>query len=97
MRVELYALGETRRLLARITTNEDGRADRPLIEGEDFTAGTYELVFFAGDYFRSPEAGSPTAPFLDQVPIRFVVSAPEQHYHVPLLVSRYSYTTYRGS
>ena len=97
MRIELYALGETRRLLASITTNEDGRADRPLIEGESFTPGTYELIFFAGEYFKAAGFGAPSQPFLDQVPIRFVVAAAEQHYHVPLLVSPYSYTTYRGS
>jgi len=97
MRIDLFALGQSRRLLASVTTNEDGRADKPLIEGSAFGAGQYELVFHAGAYFKA--AGIPTAnpPFLDEVPVRFAVASAEAHYHVPLLVSPWSYSTYRGS
>ncbi len=87
----LYALGNERRLLAGFMTNDDGRVDEPLLQGEDFVAGAYELVFEVGDYFEGNEA-----PFLTEVVIRFNLSA-DEHYHVPLLVSPWSYTTYRGS
>jgi len=106
MRVELYALGSWssadhgsepsgRTLVASITTNADGRADHPLIEGDDFAAGTYELVFQAGEYFNSSGLAD-YPPFLGEIPIRFTVG-PDGYYHVPLLVSPWSYTTYRGS
>jgi len=89
--VELFRLADgERRLLKATKTNADGRTDEPLLEGERFARGTYELVFHLGGHFG--EAG-----FLDEVPVRFTVERPEEHYHVPLLVSPYSYTTYRGS
>lgn len=97
MRIDLYAADAQRRLIASVTTNEDGRCDRPLLEGSALRAGAYELVFHAGAYFRDCGLALPEPLFLDQVPVRFAVAAPEQHYHVPLLVSPWSYTTYRGS
>jgi 5-hydroxyisourate hydrolase len=94
--VELYRLGNREEKLAELQTNADGRADRPLLEGGVFTAGVYELRFHAGDYLR--RVGSPSEPaFLDVVPIRFGIAKPEEHYHVPLLLSPYGYSTYRGS
>ena len=85
--VELYFNGT---LVAKATTNQDGRTDAPLAEGSAFKPGTYELVFHVGAYFG---AGG----FLDAVPIRFRIADATQHYHVPLLCSPWSYTTYRGS
>ena len=76
-------------------TNADGRADRPLLEGEHFHPGAFELIFAVGAYFERLGV-SPEAPFLDLVPIRFVMSE-QAHYHVPLLVSPFAYSTYRGS
>jgi 5-hydroxyisourate hydrolase len=94
---ELVRLGdEDRRVpLAAGRTNDNGRTDRPLLEGESFTRGVYELVFSLGEYFGELAGGQP--PFLDRVTVRFGVDHPEEHYHVPLLASPYSYTTYRGS
>ena len=79
-------------LLAQAVTNADGRTDAPLISGEPLRIGTYELAFHIGGYYRA--AGTP---FLDVVPIRFAIAEPEGHYHVPLLMTPWSYTTYRGS
>jgi len=96
--IELYRIsGDSRTRLKSATTNADGRVDGPLIDGEALSAGTYELVFHAGAYLKS--AGHPvTAPaFLDQIPIRFGIADPGAHYHVPLLLSPYGYSTYRGS
>ena len=95
LRVVLRRGGEDR-VLADARTNADGRLDGALIEGEAFAAGAYELSFHAGDYFRGTGAGLADPPFLDVIPIRFGVAA-EGHYHVPLLVSPYGYSTYRGS
>lgn len=93
----LYLLdGDARRELASAVTNADGRCDAPLLEGKAFATGTYELVFFAGDYLRRTSAALPDPLFLDRVPIRFGI-AEERHYHVPLLLSPYGYSTYRGS
>lgn len=97
MRIVLYRIdGETRTKIRESMTNDDGRCDAPLLQGADFRTGTYELVFFAGDYLRAGNASLPDPLFLDQVPIRFGM-AEEKHYHVPLLVSPYGYSTYRGS
>lgn len=97
--VVLYRLEEDGRRtpVARARTNPDGRLDAPMLEGGSFTEGLYELDFHAGDYLRRQgvELGAP--PFLDGIPIRFGVSDPEAHYHVPLLLSPYGYSTYRGS
>jgi 5-hydroxyisourate hydrolase len=99
VRVELYELtaGGERRLIADVATNPDGRTDRPLISERDARAGHFELVFHAGDYFRRRGAETADPPFLDLVPIRFAIADPAAHYHVPLLVSPWSYSTYRGS
>ena len=93
----LYRLNPERQQLAAGVTNDDGRADGPILEDADFTAGTYELVFEVGAYFRERGATLPDPPFLDSVPIRFGVSDAGAHYHVPLLVSPFGYSTYRGS
>ena len=90
VRYELFALDGARRRVAEGRTNADGRGDAPLLEGAGLVAGRYELVFHIGAYFGQ-------APFLDEVPVRFAVADADQHYHVPLLVSPWSYTTYRGS
>lgn len=83
-------------LLHSFVTNDDGRCDKPLLEGADFALGTYELLFNVGAYFS--KLGIPEDnPFLDAVPVRFVISDATAHYHVPLLVSPYGYSTYRGS
>jgi 5-hydroxyisourate hydrolase len=95
--IELYAFGEERRFLTTTTTDDDGRCARPLLEGSAMVAGAYELVFHAGDYFREAGIELPDPPFLERVVIRFGIAAPDQHYHVPLLLSPYGYSTYRGS
>jgi 5-hydroxyisourate hydrolase len=78
-------------------TNHDGRTDAPLLEGDAVTVGTYELVFEVGEYFRKLSKDLPDPPFLDSIPLRFAIFDAAQNYHVPLLVSPYSYSTYRGS
>ncbi|MEL6913555.1 MAG: hydroxyisourate hydrolase [Pseudomonadota bacterium] len=96
VKIALYRLaGQSRRKIAETVTNEDGRTDAPILPEADFKTGTYELVFFAGAYLRSHgQAGEVL--FLDEVPIRFGM-AEEAHYHVPLLLSPFGYSTYRGS
>jgi len=95
--IALYRIdGEARRHLKTVLTNADGRCDAPLLEGAAFAAGEYELVFSAGDYLRAQGIALPKPAFLDVVPIRFGM-AEQTHYHVPLLVSPYGYSTYRGS
>jgi 5-hydroxyisourate hydrolase len=95
--IELFRLdGASRTLLKSVSTNADGRCDAPLLSGEEFRTGRYELVFAAGDYLRRQGASLPEPAFLDSVPIRFGM-AERGHYHVPLLVSPYGYSTYRGS
>jgi 5-hydroxyisourate hydrolase len=97
--VELYRLGPdgARALVTRVTTNADGRTDRPLLEGDAFILGAYELVFAIGDYFRAQGLIRETPAFLESVPIRFHLNALSQTYHVPLVCSPWSYATYRGS
>jgi 5-hydroxyisourate hydrolase len=95
--IELYALGGERRFLCATTTDADGRCPRPLLEGAAMAAGIYELVFHAGDYYHDAGVELAEPPFLDRVVIRFGIASPEQHYHVPLLLAPYGYTTYRGS
>ncbi len=96
VRIDLYRIdGGARHHLARAVTNTDGRTDAPLLPEAEFAPGIYELVFGAGDYLR--RGGTlPEPPFLDEIPIRFGM-AERVHYHVPLLVSAYGYSTYRGS
>jgi 5-hydroxyisourate hydrolase len=98
VKIILYRIsGQSHRKIAEVTTNADGRTDAPLLEGASLTAGSYELVFCAGDYLRaSGQAGADTL-FLDEIPIRFGVSDADAHYHVPLLISPFAYSTYRGS
>ena len=96
LKIELYAT-EPRRLIRTAITNIDGRTSEPLIEEETLETGVYEIVFFAGAYFRSLNFNLPDPPFLDEVVIRFGIADPAGHYHVPLLLSPYGYSTYRGS
>jgi 2-oxo-4-hydroxy-4-carboxy-5-ureidoimidazoline decarboxylase len=93
---ELSDLGEAR-VVARAITNNDGRTDQPLIGGRPVPIGRYELMFGVGDYFAGRDVAVSDPPFLDQIPLRFSVSDPEGHLHVPLLVTPWSYATYRGS
>jgi 5-hydroxyisourate hydrolase len=98
IKVELFVLaGDTRRALKTTRTNDDGRCDEPLLEGDALVAGEYELVFGAGDYFASIGTKVPEPRFVNRVVLRFGVADPAAHYHVPLLVSPWSYSTYRGS
>ncbi|WP_421695859.1 hydroxyisourate hydrolase [Aestuariivirga sp.] len=96
LRIELFRAGEAA-VLKTILTNTDGRADGPLLEGDAFRPGQYELLFHAGDYLRANGAALPEPAFLDVIPIRFGIADAAAHYHVPLLLSPYSYSTYRGS
>jgi len=95
--IELFRVDDGRSLLGSVTTNEDGRCGEPLLSESDFRVGEYELVFHAGDYFAATGLSLPEPRFLDRVVIRFGVSDSGQHYHVPLLISPFSYSTYRGS
>ena len=97
MSISLYRLGETRSLVATVQTDRDGRAPVPLLQDAEFSQGRYELVFQAGAYFAGRGATLPEPSFLDDVVVRFAVAEPDRHYHVPLLVSPFGYTTYRGS
>ena len=101
VRVRVYALDDAeagrRRLLRDVVTDADGRCAAPLLEGGAFAAGRYEIVFGAGAYFAASAAALPEPPFVDDVVLRFGIADPGQHYHVPLLVSPWSYATYRGS
>jgi len=96
LRIELLRLGASEERLKTALTNADGRVDGPLLEGASLMAGVYELRFHAGDSLRALRA-TPEPPFLDVIPIRFGIASPEEHYHVPLLLSPYGYSTYRGS
>lgn len=97
MRIELYSGAGERRLLASTATNGDGRCDAPLGEGGEVPPGLYELVFHAGDYFRSIGVTLPDPPFFDRVLLRFGIAEADGRYHLPLLLSPWSYFTYRGS
>lgn len=89
--------GGARTRVAEATTDADGRTDAPLLSGVTYEVGAYELEFAIGAYFRSLGATLAEPAFLDVVPIRFSIAEPDGHYHVPLLVSPWSYSTYRGS
>lgn len=94
----LYSLdGEHRRKLGEHVTNADGRCEGPLLEGASFRAGLYELEFRAGDYFAAQGENLPEPRFLDLIVLRFGIADAASHYHVPLLCSPWSYSTYRGS
>ena len=96
--IELYAVdGQGRALLCEAVTNRDGRCDAPLLQGDAMRAGQYELVFAVGDYFAAQGVGLPEPRFLDRVIVAFGIADPAQNYHVPLVVSPWSYSTYRGS
>ena len=102
LRVVLWRIGDTEGLsmtpsqIAEAETNRDGRTDSPLMDEADFRPGIYELTFHAGDWLRSEKLAGREPVFLDTVPIRFGI-AEDAHYHVPLLLSPYGYSTYRGS
>jgi 5-hydroxyisourate hydrolase len=93
LRIEVWRDG----LLKSIITNSDGRADAPLLEGSEFSSGQYELRFFAGDYLRMLGSDLAEPLFLDVIPICFGIADASQHFHVPLLLSPFGYSTYRGS
>lgn len=95
--IDLYFLDGGPVLLKTVTTNHDGRTDGPLLEGSTLLRGHYELRFHAGDYLRARGIQLPDPPFLDVIPIRFGIADAGGHYHVPLLLSPYGYSTYRGS
>jgi 2-oxo-4-hydroxy-4-carboxy-5-ureidoimidazoline decarboxylase len=94
--VELSAFGASR-VVTRAITNADGRTDQPLIHGRPVPIGRYELTFNVGDYFGRRQVLMSDPPFLDRIPLRFAASEPEGHLHLPLLVTPWSYATYRGS
>lgn len=95
IRILLYRVsGNSHRKIAEAVTNADGRTDAPILSGKAFATGTYELIFQTGDYLRARGVGGEL--FLDQIPIRFTM-AEDVHYHVPLLLSPFGYSTYRGS
>jgi 5-hydroxyisourate hydrolase len=99
VKIELWKLDGTagRTLLKTVHTNENGRTDAPLLAGEHFVTGTYELLFAIGHYFMQHQSHLPKPVFLDIVPVRFGIADASEHYHVPLLVSPWAYSTYRGS
>lgn len=101
VRVRVYAVADdiagVRRLLREGTTNADGRCAAPLLDGDDFKAGRYEIVFGAGDYFAALGAPLAQPAFVGDVVLRFGIADAASHYHVPLLVSPWSWSTYRGS
>lgn len=94
--VRLFSLQGQRALLTTLRSNKDGRTDEPLLEGDSMQSGTYELEFDIGDYFVANDVAVSEPAFLNTVVIRFAVNA-DEHYHVPLLASPWSYSTYRGS
>ncbi len=97
LKVELYRIeGDERAHLKTLVTNRDGRTDEQILPEDSFVPGVYELVFHAGDYLATAEASARSPQFLDVVPVRFCMSE-ASHYHVPLLLSPFGYSTYRGS
>lgn len=97
IKIALYRVtGNSHKKIAEAVTNADGRTDTPILPEGDFKTGSYELIFFCGDYLRATQTGLDEVLFLDQVPIRFGMND-AAHYHVPLLLSPFGYSTYRGS
>ncbi len=96
LRITLYALDGERRQLRELVTNADGRTDGPILPEAEFRPGRYELLFHVGEWLDGLDDDTPAPRFLDEVPIRFGM-AEQDHYHVPLLISPYGYSTYRGS
>ena len=98
IRIVLYRVtADSRRKIAEAETNTDGRTDAPMLQGDAFGPGGYELVFCAGDYLRRTGQATGEVLFLDEIPIRFGIADAGQHFHVPLLLSAFGYSTYRGS
>lgn len=97
LKIELWSAGETIRHISSHVTNDDGRVDGPILQGDAFEPGVYELRFHAGDYLRQTAQALPDPLFLDLIPIRFGIADRDGHYHVPLLLSPFGYSTYRGS
>ena len=97
IKVDLYFVeNNQKKKINSVILNNDGRTDKALIEGKNFKEGKYEIIFFVGEYFKKI-TDLPKTPFLDDIIIKFGISNPKEHYHVPLLVSPWSYSTYRGS
>ena len=98
VKIALYRLeGDERALIVKMVTNDDGRTDAPIMAKEVFQTGTYELVFHTGDYLKSHGDAQGDMMFFNEIPIRFGMNDAEVHYHVPLLLSPFGYSTYRGS
>ncbi|WP_299470440.1 hydroxyisourate hydrolase [uncultured Roseibium sp.] len=97
LKIDLWRKGDTPVLVSSHVTNADGRVDGPILEGERFETGEFELLFHAGDYLKKTGQDLPKPLFLDVIPIRFGIAEPDGHYHVPLLLSPFGYSTYRGS
>jgi 5-hydroxyisourate hydrolase len=96
MRVQLLK-ADTREAIREVRINADGRCDGPLLEGESLVQGKYVLAFSVGEYFRARQVEMASPPFLDVVEVTFGIAEADAHYHVPLLVSPWAYSTYRGS
>ncbi|MBV1905464.1 MAG: hydroxyisourate hydrolase [Pseudomonadales bacterium] len=94
--IELFYLNSARQSAKKVRSNADGRTEHPLLEGDEFKTGVWELVFSVGDYYRQNKRLNPESAFLEDVVIRFSITA-DEHFHVPLLVSPFGYSTYRGS
>lgn len=97
VKITLFRVSGGYEKISETVTNADGRSDTPMLQGDEFTTGTYELVFEAGQYLRATGQAAGDLLFLDEIPIRFSVPDASQHYHVPLLISPFAYSTYRGS
>jgi 5-hydroxyisourate hydrolase len=98
MKIELWLLaGAHRRLLTTVKTNSDGRPGQPLLSAAEMQTGQYEIIFFVGDYFAGKSVALPPTRFLDQVPVHFGITDAGASYHIPLLCTPWSYSTYRGS
>jgi len=98
MQIELWSLADAApKLLKTVRTNADGRTDQPLLSPEEIRPGQFELVFYVGEYFAGKIQAAPKVPFLGRVPVCFGIADAKASYHVPLLVSPWAYSTYRGS